>query len=381
MKKIGASIDVVAGNKVPLYLQVAQTIKKRVRTGAYQARDPLPSVRQLGRELGVTASAVHRAIRVLERQRIVATQHGRDVILAAEKPCERAAIVFGFIHPYSADEEFNRSVLGFVNEAFEDRANLVVTRTSRNDSARERRAAEHLIANGVKGLLVWGVNDDRNGRYFTRLAENIPVVLVDRFMSNADLPAVVVDHFLAGLEIGTWLLDHLGKKRLLVCMDNLRISAYDEMIEGFREAANRLGRSADLAVVQYPMLDVVGPVTQRDYSVTDAYRGRVERLLREGEFDAVFTNHGQFLDRVIVETGLTDEFPGIQWATLSNRGVHTGSRRFWQLAPLQWDMDMSRMISLAADLLQEMILNRRNKNKIVRLPMHRLPCSPKGSRE
>jgi DNA-binding LacI/PurR family transcriptional regulator len=374
-----SSVDVVPGNKVPLYLQVAQVIRKRVRTGTYRPECPLPSIRQLGKELGVTASIVHRAVRALERQGVVTTQHGKEMVLATEDPCRQAAILFGFIHPYTPEEEFNRSVLGFVNEAFEDRANLVVTRTSKNDPAREREAAEHLIANGVKGLLIWGTEDDENGRHFTDLSKNIPIVLVDRFMRGADLPAVVLDHYRAGQEICLHLLETLNKKRLLVAMDDLHISAYEEMILGFKNTAADLNRAADLTVVQYPMQEILGPVRHRDYSVIQVYRERVERLLREDNYDAVFSNHGLFIDRVIVETGLADDFPGLRMATLCNQGVHTGSRRFSQIAPLQWDISFPEMIARAADILQEMILNRRNKKKVIRLPMRRLRNSRKGN--
>ncbi len=378
MAVTNSSVEIVPGNKVPLYLQVAQVIKKRVRTGVYRAKCPMPSVRQLGKELGVTASIVYRAIRELERQGLVTTQHGKDMVIATDDPCEQAAILFGFIHPYSAKEEFNRSVLGFVNEAFEGRANLVVTRTSQNDPAKEREAAEHLITNGVKGLLIWGVNNDSNGRYFTKLAEKIPVVLVDRFMHGADLPAVVMDHYGAGRDICRHLLETLGKRRLLVFMDDLQISAYEEMILGFTDTAKLLDRSADLTVIQYPMKDILGPVTHRDYSRVEDYHVRVERLLRDGDYDAIFTNHGQFLDRVIIEMGLADAFPHVQMATLSNQGEHTGSRRFHELAPLQWDTDFSRMIAIAADNLQNLILNRRNKNRIIRLPMRLVRHSKQG---
>jgi DNA-binding LacI/PurR family transcriptional regulator len=366
------SVDIVPGNKVPLYLQVAQVIKKRVRTGLYKSQNPLPSVRQLGKELGVTSSVVHRAVRSLERSGVVVTQHGKDMVIANEDPCEQAAILFGFIHPYYASDEFCRYVLGFVNEAFEDRANLAMTRTSKNDSAREREVAGHLIANGAKGLLVWGVSNDENSRYFMELSERIPIVLVDRLMSGADLPAVVLDHYGAGWDVVQHLLKTMGKKRLLVLMDNLRIDAYDEMIRGIQESADDLGRSADLTLIRYPMLDIVGPVTHWDYSVVQEYRGKVERLLREGNYDAVFTNYGLFLDRVMAETGLLDDFGDIQLATLCNQGRHTGSRRFSQLAPLQWDINFAEMIAVAADILQELVLNRRNKIKVIRIPIRRL---------
>jgi len=366
------SVDVVPGNKVPLYQQVAQVIKKRVRTGLYKAQNPLPSVRQLGKELGVTASVVHRAVRSLEKSGVVVTQHGKDMVIASEDPCEQAAILFGFIHPYFASNEFCRYVLGFVNEAFEDRANLALTRTSKNDPAREREAASHLIANGAKGLLVWGVSDDVNGEFFMELSERIPIVLVDRLMKGADLPAVAQDHYGAGWDVVQHLLGTLGKKRLLVVMDDLRIDAYDDMIRGIQQSADELGRSDDLTLIRYPMLDIFGPVLHWDYSVVDTYSKKMERLLREGHYDAIFTNHGQFLDRVMMETGLLDKFKDIQTATLCNQGTHTGSRRFAEFAPLMWDMNFAEMISVAADILQGLVLNRRNKNRVIRLPVRRL---------
>ncbi len=378
MTHSNTSVDVVHGNKIPLYLQVAQALKQRVRTGDYKVDRPLPSIRQLGREFGVTASVVHRAVRDLEKSGIVTTQHGKGMVIATEDPCEQAAILFGFIHPYVSSIEFNRFVLGNVNEAFEDRANLVLTRTSKNDPAREREAANHLIANGVKGLLLWGVTDDTNGQHFTELAQRVPIVLIDRFMKNSDLPAVVVDHYRAGQEICQHLLAKLSRKRLLVLMDNLEISAYDEMISGFEDAASALGRPSDLTVLRYPMLDIVGPVAHRDFSGVQAYRDKVQALVKEGGYDALFTNHGPFLDRVIIETGLIDELGDLQLATLSNQELHTGSKRFCEIAPLQWDMNVADMVAIGADILQELILNRRKENKVIRLPMRLLQNSEQG---
>lgn len=371
-KKPNSLVDVVPGNKVPLYQQVAQVIQKRVRTGMYKPQSPLPSVRQLGKELGVTASMVHRAVRSLEKSRVVVTQHGKDMVIANEDPCEQAAILFGFIHPYSASNEFCRYVLGFVNEAFEDRANLALTRTSKDDPAREREAARHLIANGAKGLLIWGVSEDPNGEYFMELSERVPIVLVDRLMAGADLPAVTFDHYRAGWDIVHHLLATLGKKRLLVVMDDLRIDAYDDMIRGIQESAGRLNRAADVTLIRCSMLEIIGPVAHRDYSMVDVYREKMERLLREGNYDAMFTNHGGFLDRVMVETGLLDEFKGLQTVTLCSQGTHTGTRGLVEAAPLLWDIDFGEMIAVAADILQGLVLNRRNKSKGIRLPFRRL---------
>ncbi|MBN2295701.1 MAG: LacI family DNA-binding transcriptional regulator [Pirellulales bacterium] len=372
MSAAGSTIEIVSGNKVPLYRQVAKAIQTRIRTGMYVAEGRLPSMRALSDELGVTVSVVHRAMRELEREGIVTTEHGRGMAIVADKSCEQAAILFGFIHPYSTGKDFSRSVLGYVSQAFEGRANLAVTRTSKDDPVLEREIAEHLIANGVKGLLIWGVNDDSNGPYFTQLTKKVPVVLVDRLLRDADLPAVVLDYLATGREICNHLLETMGRKRLLVLMDNLHISAYGETISGVEQAAAEMGRSTDVTIVQYPVSDVIEPIHHRDFSRVDVYREHVERLLREGGYDAVFCISGVFLDRVLVETGLLDAFPGIQTATLCNQGIHTGSRRFCEISPLQWNSNQAEMIAIAADMLQEWVLSRRITRNIVRIPFRRL---------
>jgi len=355
-----------------MYLQVAQLLKHRIRSGEYRANEVLPSVRDLSRQLGVTHSIVHRAVRVLRQSGIVMTQHGKEMLVASEGPCHQAAGVFGFVHPYPPSNDFGWVIQGCASEAFEDRANLVVSRTSRNDIEHERHVAEHLVSNGVKGLLVWGTDNDSNGEYFTELSRRVPVVLVDRGMAGADLPVVTHDHYGAGRDIVRHLLHTLGRRRLIVFMDDLRITAYDDMLRGISDGAESLDRRDDVAIERYPMLDIIEPILHGDYSIADMYRDRVAHLMAEGQYDAMFTNHGAFLDRVFVETGLADRFSDVQYATLSNRAIHTGSRRFSDVAPLQWDMDFAGMITMAADLLQEQVFGRRSKPRRIYAPIRRL---------
>jgi hypothetical protein len=276
--------------------------------------------------------------------------------------------------------DFSRSVLGYVSEAFENRDNFAVARSSKDDPEQERNAAEHLVANGAKGLLVWPTNDDPNGEYFTRLAKRVPVVLVDRLLRKANLPAVILDYRAAGREICEHLLGTLGKKRLLVLMDNLRISAYEDSILGVRQAVTEMNRTTDITIVQYPMREIIEPVTQADFSQVDVYESHVRRLLQEGGYDAVFCNQGVFIDRVMVETGLTEEFPHVQLATLCFRGFHTGSRKFCQIGPLQWDGDPCEMVSIAADMLQSWVFSRQAPKDVVRLKLKRLGRKPSKRR-
>ncbi|MFA5206552.1 MAG: GntR family transcriptional regulator [Lentisphaeria bacterium] len=83
----------VYGNRVPLYRQIAQALRQRVRTGVYAAGRPLPTLRALAVEYGVSVYAIPKAIYELEKEQVVVTQHGKGITVMAEKPCDQAAIL------------------------------------------------------------------------------------------------------------------------------------------------------------------------------------------------------------------------------------------------------------------------------------------------
>jgi len=359
----------IPGNKVPLYLQVAGALKQRVRAKVYPSGSALPSVRTLSREFGVSTFVVQRAVRELEEGGIVQTHHGKDMVITGPGDCEQAAILFGFIHPYVSSMGFHRDVLEYLDEAFSERSNFAVVRSSRDDPDLERRITEHLIANGVKGLILWPVNDDSNGSFFTDVARKIPVVLVDRLIAGADLPAVLLDKYACGREISETLLGKQKKQRLLVLMDNLRISSYDHIAQGIEAGANELGRLKDLTVVQLPITRVIQKINRADYSEIGAFAEYIERLLAEGGYDAVFCTQDEFVDYCFAQTELPKKFPALQLATLRANQPNERSIKYATLNCLEWFHDFGRMMTQTADLIQRWVLSRRMPKETLRLKM------------
>jgi len=353
--------------KTPLYLQVAQTLKQRVRTGAYEPGQPLPSVRALGEEFGVSLTVIQKAVRKLEEARIVVTRPGRGMTVEDADSCSRTALVFGVIHPYLVSMSFRREVLEHVDEAFAERSNFSVMRSSRDDPALERQFAAHLIENGVKGLLIWPTSDDPNGPFFADLARQTPVVLIDRLMAGAELPAVIHDYEDGGRALCRRILDQMSRRRLLVLMDDLRISAYELLTAGIHSEAARLGRLADVTIVQLPITRVIHNINQSDFSGVDFYEPYVERLIREGGYDTVFSTQDEFLEYVIVETGLVDRFPEMQLATMRGIGPNMRCRRYRQAGVLDLVCDSTAMVARAADLLQRWVLERQPAGQVIRL--------------
>lgn len=61
---------------VPLYQQVGQEIKAAIRSGALEAGERLPTVRQLASELAINPNTVARAYLELEREGWITTARG-----------------------------------------------------------------------------------------------------------------------------------------------------------------------------------------------------------------------------------------------------------------------------------------------------------------
>ena len=66
----------------PMYLQIIEQIKRRIAVGDCKAGELLPSIRQLAADLQVSVITVKRAYLELEREGVIATQHGKGSVVA-----------------------------------------------------------------------------------------------------------------------------------------------------------------------------------------------------------------------------------------------------------------------------------------------------------
>ena len=58
----------------PVFLQIADTIKKKILFGEYPPNGQIPSVRALAAETGTTPNTVQRALTLLEREGLISTR-------------------------------------------------------------------------------------------------------------------------------------------------------------------------------------------------------------------------------------------------------------------------------------------------------------------
>lgn len=71
-------------NNLPIYLQIMNYIKRQIVTGALQAGDKIPSVRELAAELQINPNTIQRTFQELERENIVETRRGLGRYVTSE---------------------------------------------------------------------------------------------------------------------------------------------------------------------------------------------------------------------------------------------------------------------------------------------------------
>jgi len=315
-------------------------------------------LRVLSKEFGVSPGLVQQAIYGLEDEGLLSVQHGKGTRVLEKTSSERAAILFGFIQPYTEYLTFEGQVIRYAEKVFDRRNNFLIPKSSEGLATREREIAKHFTQNGVKGISLWPTDNNPNGEFFQKMSQHTPVVLVDRMIDGADLPAVVLNTHGAGVDVARHILGERKLRRMLVLVDNLVISTNCDLIRGLSEQAGEMGRMADMTVIHLPITDFIKQLNVGDYSQVRVYTELVERQLREGGYDCVFCPQEEFLESAIIEPDLHKKFSGLKLASMTGPML-TRSRKYNEFGVIRWVWDFPQMISSAADILQQWVFQRK----------------------
>lgn len=352
--------DVLAGKRTKLSDQVAQTIRQRIRTGAYQLGDRLPPVRKMSTEFGVSLNVIQRALLALENDNVVMSHPGRSIEICRADSCYETAIVFGLIIPYSASMYFASQIAMHAEQVFSQRHNFLVMRTSDDDPAKERQVAEHLINNGVQGLLVWPTSDDPNATFFTQLAEQVPIVFLDRRISQCHLPCVVENYQRCGMDMVEYLAVEQSCKKIYTLLDDLNVTSYQDFQAGLQVASNKQP-NAQIVFKSHPITRDIAHWNQSDFSQLETISQRLIQDLLDTQADALICAHADFLDYVFFQSDAARLMQDmhLQIATIAHPQTNTRSL-LYNRGPIQeWVSGHAQMIQLAADILQERILSKK----------------------
>jgi len=78
-------IEINIRSKVPSYRQLADAIAAAIASGEYAPDDPIPSLRQLQQQSGLSMATIQHAIRVLVDEGLVYAVSGRGTFVAGRR--------------------------------------------------------------------------------------------------------------------------------------------------------------------------------------------------------------------------------------------------------------------------------------------------------
>lgn len=82
-------VRIIPGDARPIYVQIMDEIRRSVVLGTLDADDPLPSTRELARELRVNPNTVQLAYRELEKLGVVYVRRGQGTYVSNSDTPER----------------------------------------------------------------------------------------------------------------------------------------------------------------------------------------------------------------------------------------------------------------------------------------------------
>jgi DNA-binding transcriptional regulator YhcF (GntR family) len=105
-----------ASSGVPVYRQIIDQLTGAIASGALDAGDQLPTVRQVAVDLAINPNTVMRAYRELEIRGILETQQGTGTFISRQKPKRPTAERQRLLSQLAADCIARAGAAGFTTE-------------------------------------------------------------------------------------------------------------------------------------------------------------------------------------------------------------------------------------------------------------------------
>jgi DNA-binding LacI/PurR family transcriptional regulator len=271
-------LQLTPGSDLSLAGQLRSGIALLIADGELRPGDPLPAVRTIARDLGVSVNTIRSAYARLETDGLVRTRHGAATIVVAStpgslarRPSQIGANAVGVL--IAGLDPFYLPLLAGIEEVAARHGLLVLLADTQDSSDRAATVIRRLIARGVGGLIAVSVGGmdgadesaaDRPARWALP-----PIVYVDQ-------PDRTGHSFVFDAERGAYLaarhlLDH-GHERVAMLTAAMELANVSVLHAGFQRALSEAGRSrSDAAVIEVAAFDI------------DAGRSGLDRLLERSD--------------------------------------------------------------------------------------------------
>lgn len=258
------------------------------------------TIRTIAARTGVSVSTVSRVLTGKADQYRIA-QNTQKLILAEAERCHyapshvaralrtRTTKTIGLIVP-AISNPFFWKLAGMISQQAKAKGYVVLLMDSNGDADLERDGLTALKSHNVDGILMIPSTDDPE--VIERAAEEIPLILLDRYYENSALPYVSSANELGAYE-GTRFLLNKGHRRIAFVQGKAHVITSSERASGFCRAMQEANAEAI----------VLGD----DFTVENGYRSALD-LLDHQQPTAIFAGNNTILFGVLKALRERDAF-------------------------------------------------------------------------
>ena len=91
-------IELNKTRKQPIYQQIVESVKGKIRDGVLHSGDQLPSINQVSTEFGLAKETVVKAFRLLQQKGIIKAVHGKAILFQQKILKQNTGYLYFSIH-------------------------------------------------------------------------------------------------------------------------------------------------------------------------------------------------------------------------------------------------------------------------------------------
>ena len=174
---------------LPLSMQIAEIIRKKINNGDLKRGHRLKSIRAMATEFSVGRQVIVSAFDILTKENILKKKPGCGVFINPKLKLENKTLRIGFyINEYDFSKRFHSNLLTLLNTKAETLTCEIISGTSKNNPDPKKWVKQKKI----DGVLLSGKIDDSIAIIFNSL--DIPFVVVGNYKLTEEVDTVEIDY-------------------------------------------------------------------------------------------------------------------------------------------------------------------------------------------
>ncbi len=229
--------------KKPLYIQVMDGLKDRIKAGDFAYDVPFTTEERLTKEYNVSRITAIRALEELERAGIIYRKRGSGSfvdraalrILNSDQP-EKVAVklekkrsgvsLIALVLPFDIKEGNMFRCFDGINSVLNKENCFASIYSSNERIENEEMILRRLLEQGIDGVICYPVRGGRNFEVYNQfLVKKIPLVLIDNFIESMPISYVVSDNFGGSKMLCEYAINEGHKKIGYLCRGRITLSA------------------------------------------------------------------------------------------------------------------------------------------------------------